>query len=197
MSFVQLQLHFRAKHIFMSNKDNIIHDIIPGLKYRPNRVQSMMRATKSALDTQHKRTICFAELGRYSGQSASVAFDKMHRPDQPQVEALLSWLERLPITIRNQIINSACRCFPTLEDPRISHDPTQLSELKALLRLTSGMTIIQGANAGHRTFLITAIAHSYEIHRQKPDSVCGIDSHEPDWFVPLSNVVYLKNNLAW
>lgn len=154
-----------------------------------------MRAIKGELEALQGREIPYEELAAYAGQSRSSVFDKLQRAEQPQVEALLRWIERLPESVRMRLVNSACRCYPTLESPRLNHDPAQVSHLKTLLRQSNGLTILQGGNDGLRTFLVTAMAHTCTILEPERRRVCGIDAHEPDWFVPVEDVLYLHNLL--
>lgn len=163
--------------------------------YQPDRVRLLMRTIKGELDAFQGREISYEELARYAGQARSSVFDKLQRTDQPQVEALLGWIERLPEPTRNRLINSACRCYPTLDNPRLSHDPAQVSRLRTLLHQSNGLTVIQGGNDGLRTFLVTALGHTCCLLEPERRRVCGIDVHEPDWFVPVEDVIYLHNLL--
>jgi len=176
--------------------------------HQPDRVRPLVRAIKGHLEALQGREITYEDLAGYVGQAASSVFDKFQRTQQPQIEALLGWIERLPESTRNQLINSACRCYPTLDHPRLNHDPVQVSRLKTLLRQANGLAVVQGGNDGLRTFLITALGHSCGRLEPERRQVCGIDVHEPDWFVPVDGVVYLNNlldptrlrefiNLAW
>jgi hypothetical protein len=153
-----------------------------------------MRRIKSALEIQHQRLLTYEELGRMCGQGHSAVGEKLSRAHQPQVEALLAWVERLAPEARSQCIETACRVYPTLAHPRIAHDPTSASRLKGLLWKTSGLTAIQGGDSAGRTFLATALGHSFAILRRK-SRVLGIDAHEPDWFVPLQDVIYISRGI--
>ena len=154
-----------------------------------------MRAIKADLEALQGREIPYEDLASYAGQASSSVFDKLQRAQQPQIEALLGWMERLPEPTRNHLINSACRCYPTLDSPRLKHDPAQVSHLKSLLHQANGFTVVQGGNDGLRTFLVTALGHTCSILEPERRRVCGIDAHEPDWFVPVEDVVYLHNLL--
>jgi hypothetical protein len=117
----------------------------------------------------------------------------LQREQQPQVKALLGWIERFAEPTRNRLINSACRCYPTLDSPQLNHDPAQVSCLKTLLRHANGFTVIQGGNEGLWTFLVTVIGHSCGMLEPDRGQVCGMDAHEPEWFVPVEDVIYLHN----
>lgn len=163
--------------------------------YDPDRVRPLMRAIKGELEALQGREIPYEELAAYAGQARSSVFDKLQRTEQPQVEALFRWIERLPESVRIRLINSACRCYPTLDSPRLIHDPAQVSYLKTLLRQANGLTVVQGGNEGLRTFLVTALGHTCTMLEPERRRVCGIDAHEPDWFVPVEDVMYLHNML--
>ena len=64
---------------------------------------------------------------------------------------------------------SATACASGVEHPRLAYDPEQVSRLQQLLNQPAGLTIIQGATAAVRTFVITALGHS----SRRP--VTGID----------------------
>jgi len=141
------------------------------------------------------RRIPLDELGEYASQAASTVFEKFERTNQPQVEALLGLLERLPEPTRCRLINEACRCFPTLDHPRIGYEPAQVSHLKSLLRQRNGFTLIEGGTDGIRTFVLTALGHTSMLLESGHVPVCGLDTHLPDWFVPVPGVDYAANLL--
>ena len=163
--------------------------------YRPERARTLMRSVKNQMESFAGRVIEYDELAYYSGQSTSAVFDKLQRTTQPQIEAFLGWVERLPEANRNQSISQVCRCFPTLQNRRLSFDPTQVSHLTKLIQQPCGLTLIEAANAGLRTFMVTALAHSRCSQASDPLAACGIDVHLPDWFVPVQYVNYLGNEL--
>jgi hypothetical protein len=163
--------------------------------YHPERVRSLMRAIKENLEASQGRPILYEELAQYAGQAISSVFDKLQKTHQPQVEALVGWLERLPEATRTQLMNSHCRSYPTLEHPRVAHDPAQVSRLKTLLTQGSGFTIIKGGNDSLRTFVVSALCHSKSILQAERRVAWGLDIHQPDWFVPVEGVIYLNNLL--
>jgi hypothetical protein len=163
--------------------------------YHPDRVRSLMRGIKAELECLHGRRIPLDELGYYVDRSASTVFDKFEKPRQPQVEALLRLLERLPEATRSRLLNQVCRCFPTLDHARIAHDPAQVSHLKSLLLQPNGFSMLQGGNDGARTFVLCALAHTCLMLEPVHAQVCGLDTHLPDWFVPVPGVNYAPNLL--
>ena len=131
-------------------------------------------------------------MASYAGQATSSIFDKLHRTEQPQVEAILAWIERVPEATRNKLLNSACRCYPTLDSSRLNHDPAQVSRLKTLLRHAGELTVVQGGSEGLRTFVVTPLGHARGMLEPERRQVCGIDIHEPDWFVPVDGVTHFQ-----
>src|ERR1700739_4559171 len=113
-------------------------------RWQTERVRTLWRSIKSELTKIQCREISYDEIKSYVGLAKSSAFDIFQRINQPQIEALLCLLDRLPEGSRTRLITEACRCFPSLQDTRLSHDPTQVSMLKTLLSLPSGLALIQG-----------------------------------------------------
>ncbi len=165
---------------------------IPPSVYRPDRVRSLLFATKLELERFHGRELTFDELGRFAGQAASTAFDKLQKSKHPQVEALLGWLERLPEAVRSELLAGTCRCFTSLEHPKLSHNPVQVSMLKELLRQPSGLTVVTGGNEWLRAFVLSALGQSSLRLGPASRMVAGIDKLLPDWFVPVDGITYLN-----
>jgi hypothetical protein len=111
------------------------------------------------------------------------------------VIAFLSLLERLPERKRVDLLNVLCRELPSLDSPRLAHDPLGISNLENLLRLVNGLTLIRGGTEFQRTFVLTALGHSFPRINGPRASVCGLDLHEPKNWVPLEGMVYFKELL--
>lgn len=99
-------------------------------------------------------------------------------------------LERLPIHQRHAFIEAHCRAFPTLEHSWLSHDPAGVSELQAILRNKSGLTIVTGAEDNSLAFVVTALGHSYSAGRGVR-AATGIDLSRPYDLVPLESLIYI------
>jgi len=114
----------------------------------------------------------------------------------PQVQALLCLLERLPQREWQRIIRGFLREYPTLQHPRISHDPVGIGALELVLAEQTGLTTIQGATEDDRNFLFAALGHAFVgVDRQRTSPV-GLDSHEPRKLVPVIGVAYLRRSLT-
>jgi hypothetical protein len=111
-------------------------------------------------------------------------------------KALVSWfclLEQLSTEQRHALVDSLCRDLPTLQHPRINHDPVSVSQLTRLLRQPRGLTLLSGDEG--RVFLLQALGHTF--YRLDPTyrQPVGLGVHEPMWFVPLEKMSYLKDPL--
>ncbi len=80
---------------------------------------------------------------------------------QPHLTSLFCLLEQLTPEERIRVVTKLCRELPTLEDPRLRHDPNTVSALKKLLGLETGLTFISGGTADQRTFLLSALGHQF------------------------------------
>jgi hypothetical protein len=190
LRFSTLGLHAR-QNLMKRKRSNRSEPGVSPSRYRPNRVRKLRRAIKGELDAFQGRVIPYKDLAIYASQAKCSVFDKFQKDQQPQVEALLGWLERLPETTRNRLINSACRAYLTIENARLAHDPTQVSNLRVLLPQTNGLTIISGGDGGLRTFVTTALGHSHGRLQAETPNVFGLDVRpggRPPQGVPASRV---------
>lgn len=107
---------------------------------------------------------------------------------QQQTDAFIRLLEVVAEDERWRLLSNPriCRTKPTLRHARLHHDLTQISRLRHLVKLSRGLTIIQGGNGETRTFLCHALAN------ERVGSL-GLDAHQPDWFVPATHVRCLDN----
>lgn len=132
------------------------------------------------------------DFAKLIGRSKSTTSHWFGVSPQPHLVSCFCLLEQLPPPERHRAIDALCRELPLLEHPRLVHDPVTTASLRNLLTLDTGLTLIVGGTDEQRTFLLTALGHAYcridRCHR----TAAGIDLHEPDWFVPLEAVLYLK-----
>jgi hypothetical protein len=157
----------------------------------------LLRRLRAAIDGVSGHTQTYAELSDLTGESKSTLGRWLDGDGQPSPETLLRMQEVLPTSLRNQILDEPAfrRCYPTLEHPRISHDSVKLSQLKTILSRPTGLTLVDGEGERLITFLITALGHSCQFLSTERRKVLGLDSHAPDWFVPVPGVTYLDNIL--
>ena len=135
----------------------------------------------------------FAEIEKWTDVPENTARGWFADQGNPTAEFLLGLLERVPEGARPGILDEFCRVYPTLQHPRLSGDRTILSRLTTLLAQPRGFTYLQGGNDEARTFVATALGHSFLSLTQPPRRVLGVDVHACDWFIPVPGVVYLEN----
>jgi hypothetical protein len=137
------------------------------------------------------RRLTLEDLTRITGQPRSTVHYWLEVHANPQVAGLMTLIERLPFPEREDFLRTHCREFPTLSHPRLAHSPAKLRSLFALLDKQVGVTFITCGSVAARTFVATALAHSYLNLLRRHSEVCGIDLHRPDHWVPVPNVRYV------
>jgi len=113
----------------------------------------------------------------------------------PHVQALLCLMERMPEEDWRNALRPFLRDYPTIHHPRLAHNPETVPMLERLLSATCGLTLIKGGTYEDRTFVLTALGHSFtqlETSRTLPE---GMDVHTPKTFVPIESVTYFKETL--
>lgn len=155
----------------------------------------LFRRLRSALEGFARRQFRYEDLAELIGEPKSTLCNWNNGDGQPASEALLRVLELLPPARRNEILAELpfCRSFPTIEHPRISHDPVASSFLTTMLSNQKGMSIVYGDRDALNTFVATAMGHSFLLLAGNRGQVAGLDIHAPDWFVPVPGVTYLNN----
>ena len=106
-------------------------------------------------------------------------------------------MELLPPNRRIEIMDERriLRVYPSLENPKLAHDATIVSQLKTILRGPNGLILVRGDNDEAVTFVANALGHSSRaVSRQRHTE--GLDRHLPDWFVPVPGIIYLDNLLG-
>ena len=160
-----------------------------------SRATLLYRRLRSALEAVASRGLTYEDLAELTGEARTTLCNWYNGDGQPSAELLLSLLEFLPAPQRSEIFAELpfCRCFPTLQNPRLAHDPVAVSVLKTIVGFEAGITLVRGQNDDLNTFVITALGHSFGQAQHHRGRICGLDIHNPDWFVPLPNVTYLNN----
>jgi hypothetical protein len=106
---------------------------------------------------------------------------------------LFCLLEQLVPQERHQVLDGLCRDLPLLDHPKLRHNPITVGSLKNLVVKEVGLTLITGGTAEQRTFLLTAFGHTFCRVDQRHRNPAGLDVHEPNWFVPISTLLYFRN----
>jgi transcriptional regulator with XRE-family HTH domain len=155
------------------------------------RALKFMKVGRAAMELSQGRGISQNELAEYLGISPATLVNWFSCSTRlTQVEAALRILERLPISLRNELLAKVLRVFPTIESPAFAHLPTVVSRLRSLLEQRAGLAVIRGSDS-LRTLLFTALGHSICEASPRHNSVQGIDIHTPDWFVPVPGISYV------
>jgi hypothetical protein len=137
----------------------------------------------------------FSRLGKIIGEQTNLTHYWFKVLPHHHLIGFFCFLERLPEPNRIEFLKKYCRDLPRIDHPRLAHDPLAVGNLETLLRLDQGLTWIQGGTEYQRTWLITALGHSFSILRQDKAAINGIDIHEPRKLVPVETLVYLKEPL--
>jgi len=157
------------------------------------RVTRLLRRAQDSLHTAGGKIPSYAELEKWTGVPEGTVKDWFANNGRPTADFLLQLLERIPERLRLELLTQACRTCPVLDHPRFKCDQTIISQLKTISSQSRGISFIVGGNGESRTFLLTAMANAFLGMASRPRKVDGIDVHEPDWFVPLPGVRYLRN----
>lgn len=150
----------------------------------------LFRELRFRLSAEHGESIGYERLGQLIGKPKSTAYHWFDLFDHPHVLAFMCLIERLSPEQRQVFIESHCRALPSLEHPSIGHAPGKVGMLSELLLQTRGLTLIVGGADTMRTFLVTALAHTYRRIRMKAKDPLGIDLHRPFDFVPAESLTY-------
>jgi hypothetical protein len=162
-----------------------------------HRVTRLFRHLRSALEAEFGFSLTFDDLAELLDERRSTLGNWSNGDGFPSAETLLRMLELVPVRSRQTIFEAGpcCRPCPTLDDARLSHDPIAVSQLRRLL-LGRGTVLVEGDQDHVVTYTVTALGHSYLRLHQAIQRVRGVDSHVPDWFVPVPGVVYLQHDVA-
>jgi hypothetical protein len=164
-----------------------------GAQSQLTRVARLLLRTRDSLHSALGSSPTYLELEEWTGMAEGTIKDWCNNKGRPVAEFVLQLLERVPEKQRHEIVDSACRVFPTLDHPRLKCDQTIISRLKAIVCQPRGLVFIQGGNDESRTFVLTAMGHAFLGLTARPHRLAGLDAHEPDWFVPLPGVRYFPN----
>jgi hypothetical protein len=176
-----------AKQIFMAHQPKAstadtqtpIHE----WGFPAERVTAMLRRLKPLLTLRAGRPIETADLGALTGRSARTIEHWLEGEPLQQVQFLLSLVERLPVPLQHEWWQTGLRLQPTLQHPRLAHDPLIIRHLEELIAQPHGLTVIQGETAFQRAFLLMALGNS--AWWQGGRAVTGIDRHDlADWATP-------------
>jgi hypothetical protein len=181
----------QADHMSTDGSSDFVSS--PGL---PFHAQELLGELRTRLSRKMGHRLTTEQIARLIGQPVSTTHFWLTSYKHPHLLGFLALLEYLSPGERETFLGAFCRILPTLGDPRILGAPRDLALLLKLVRQREGLTVITGAGDRERTFVLTAIGHSYcplFVNRRYP---AGIDLHSPTRFVPVPAVKYLAETAS-
>lgn len=179
--------------------EGVKHSILTPIKssgLQLPRATMLLRSIQPWLQGQKGKPPTYAEMAAWGNVPEGTVRDWFSGMGHPSAEFLLSLLDRTDEETSQRILGKARKLFPSLDHSLLMNDKAVISRLKTIMAQRGGLTFIQSDNDEHRTFLTTALGHTYLHLTQPPRQVVGIDIHEHDWFVPIPGVSYLHNTFA-
>jgi hypothetical protein len=187
-----LRREIPAKHEGMNEKSSP-QSHTPGAQTQLTRITRLLQRAQDSIHSALGTSPSYSELEEWTGVPEGTIKYWFNNKGLPSAEFLLQLLERIAEKQRHDLLDSACRIYPSLEHPRLKCDHTILSRLRTIVSHSDGLVIVQGANDESRTFMLTTLGHAFLGLTASPHSLLGLDAHEPDWFVPLPGVRYFGN----
>ena len=188
---------FVAKHQSMRKQkchvSNLASEIIrpPAFPMAGNKLFERIGA---AVGASRGYSLTNIELARLIGRSESTASSWFGVYSQPHLVSWLCLLEHLPPPDRHRVVDELCRDLPLLDHPRLRHNPVTVGALKDLLAQSAGLTFVSGGTDSQRTFLLTALGHTFCRVDRRHRTPAGLDLNEPSWFVPIETLMYGRNS---
>jgi hypothetical protein len=168
--------------------------VVPAVEWPP-RTTSLLRSLRAAIEGAIGHQLSLEELSEITSEAKSTLSNWFAGDGNPTVEVVLRLMERVPVSIRHQILDGLpiSRCYPTLSHPRLAHDPVAISRMQMILSQPSGTTLVHGTKEELVTFTVAAMGHTYYNSNPRPDAVRGIDVHRPDWYIQVPGVQNLNS----
>jgi hypothetical protein len=144
---------------------------------------------------EQKPSVTFHRLMKMVGLPLGTCYGWFATDDLPPVQALLCLMERMPEEDWRNALRPFLRDFPSLQHPRLKHNPETVRMLEKLLSVRVGLTLIRGGTHEDRTFVLTALGHSFSRLDRLHRLPAGMDVHSPKTFVPIESVTYFKETV--
>lgn len=160
--------------------------------FPPERIVRFLVGIKSTISLAEARTVSFEDLEKLSGRPVGTISSWFEGARMNQLEFLLALLERVPARLRNELLDATCRLQPTLQHPKLAHDPIALSRLEKLLKQPAGFTIIGGGPEHARAFLWNALGNSTREVNLGKQFVCGVAIHDVAAWAPIPGIIHLS-----
>lgn len=151
---------------------------------------------RGMLAREHRAPGTYADLAQIMGVGKTTAYRWFEEGvDQPNVIGLFACLERLPLSKRQDFVESHCRMFADFQHPWILHSPARVGKLMELLNKQRGLTIIAGGRDLARSFVFHALGNAYHrLHRNTRYKITGLDLCPPDRVIPLEFCTYVDGS---
>lgn len=167
-------------------------DAKDNLHFPSERIIRLLVGIKSSISLAESRAVSFEDLEQLSGRPAGTIGSWFEGARMNQVEFLLALLERVPMGLRHELLDATCRVQPTLQHPKLAHDPIALSGLQKLLKQRTGFTVIHGGPEHARAFLLNALGNSVREVSSTQQSLFGLEFQLVSAWAPAPGVIHLS-----
>lgn len=167
-----------------SNGTNGINHI----QYPPERIIRLLVGIRSTISLAEGRAVSYEDLEKLSGRAAGTISSWFEGARMNQVEFLFALLERVPQRLRYELLETTCRTQPTLQHPRLAHDPIVVSQLEAMLKRSAGFSLINGGPDHARAFLLHALGNSTREVNAGRQFTIGAELHDVLTWAPVPGV---------
>lgn len=181
----------------MARKRSESNEVVNGAygNFPPERITRLLQGIKSAIGLAEARAVSFEDLEQLSGRPAGTIGSWFEGAKMHQVEFLLALLERVPLGLRHELLNGACRVQPTLQHPKLAHDPIAVSRLETLLKQRVGFTIIHGGPEHARAFLLNALGNSVRELNFTQRAIFGVEIQPVSAWAPVPGMTHVATQI--
>lgn len=159
---------------------------------RPFTGREILQRLRCALARERGYRMTLQRLGIILGKSTSTAGYWFNVFESPQVAAIFTLLERLSEEGRQRFMRSICRTLPTVLHSGLSHSPKLVADLLETLTRQRGITVFLGGNETSRSYLITALGHTFPQMNPHWHAAAGIDLYPCEHFVPVESLFLIR-----
>lgn len=153
---------------------------------------SLFERIGAAVSASRGYTLENRDFARLIGRSKSTTSHWFGAFSQPHLVSCFCLLEQLTPQERHRVVDGICRELPLFDHSRLRHNPVIIATLKSLLAQTTGLSLVVGGTDEQRTFLVSALGHMFCRIDRRHRTAVGIDLHDPDWFVPVDTMFYVR-----
>jgi hypothetical protein len=151
---------------------------------------------RAALAGERGAKLTLERLGQILGKATSTAGYWFEISNHPPALGLVCLLERLSAENQQRFVRSVCRPLPTVLHPNVARSPRTVADLLETLKNPCGISLVRGGNEASRSYLLSALGHTFSQLYPRQQTAVGIDLCPPDKFVPVETVRYLRAALS-